>query len=377
MTASAIIAAACVAALPLAVLGWLVRRVRKRQSVSRRASAAATIVGGLFGVAAFALERTAFHWLDLSLTVNSGSSTGPLLTVFLFVAPLEESLKALVIWPLLIVRKLRGRAYGVVVGVASAAGFAATESAAALLLDASSPLGAIRFLLMAPAHLFCTGLVGYAFGSLVQTGQRWVGSAWFAAVVIHGLYAHIVLGRGPGFLPLAAPLLIAMAVLSWGALRQVRLAPHPSSSLSAIEPPSLQTMRSVLRRSNRPLMIHWIFIGALVNVGVAIGMLSLAVYLGHRWGLDFAAADETDMKANGPVALLGLAVLAGFPIAGYLVARASHGTSVLEAAFGASLALFIVVAMLSVAAPIAILFALAVAPVAFALACGGAWFGIR
>jgi hypothetical protein len=123
-------------------------------------------------------------------------------------------------------------------------------------------------------------------------------------------------------------------------------------------------------------MLHWIGLGALVTLGVMIVLLAVAVYVGHRVGIDFTAADEADMRSSGPLALLGVAVLSAFPLAGYLIARASSATSVLEPAMGAGLAIAAVVVMLSVAAPIAVVFALAVAPVAFALACRGAWFGL-
>jgi len=88
------------------------------------------------------------------------------------------------------------------------------------------------------------------------------------------------------------------------------------------------------------------------------------------------ASDQEDVRSSGPLVLLGSAVLAAFPLAGYLVARASSATSVLEPAMGAGLAIAAVVALLSVTAPIAVAFALAVAPVAFVLACSGAWFGL-
>jgi hypothetical protein len=104
--------------------------------------------------------------------------------------------------------------------------------------------------------------------------------------------------------------------------------------------------------------------------------LATAVFVGHRVGIDFAMADEGDVRSTGPLLLLGVAFLSAFPIAGYLVARASSATSVLEPALGAALALVAVVAMVSMASPVSVVFALAVAPVAFGLACGGAWFGL-
>jgi hypothetical protein len=123
-------------------------------------------------------------------------------------------------------------------------------------------------------------------------------------------------------------------------------------------------------------MLHWIAIGALVTLGVVIVALGGAVYAGHAIGVDFALADEADVRSSGPLVLLGSATLAGFPVAGYLVARASAAHSVLEPAMGAALAILAAVGLLSLAAPVAAVFALAAAPLAFALACGGAWFGL-
>ena len=99
--------------------------------------------------------------------------------------------------------------------------------------------------------------------------------------------------------------------------------------------------------------------------------------LGHRMGVDFSLADESDVRSTGPLILLGAAVLLAFPIAGFLVAKASAAHSVLEPALAAGLALTALVAMLFVTAPVGVLFALAVAPLAFGLACGGAWIGLE
>jgi hypothetical protein len=73
--------------------------------------------------------------------------------------------------------------------------------------------------------------------------------------------------------------------------------------------------------------------------------------------------------------LLGVAVLAAFPIAGYLVARASSAGGLLEPALAAALTVGLLVAVFWLAAPIGVLLALAVAPIALALACGGTWIG--
>jgi hypothetical protein len=68
--------------------------------------------------------------------------------------------------------------------------------------------------------------------------------------------------------------------------------------------------------------------------------------------------------------------LAAFPVAAYLVARASATRSVLEPAISAGVAIAGSLVLLGVASPVAGVFALALAPVAFGLACAGAWFGM-
>ena len=62
--------------------------------------------------------------------------------------------------------------------------------------------------------------------------------------------------------------------------------------------------------------------------------LAIAVALGHRFGVDFAAVDRGDAStaAAAPLLLLVAAAIAAFPFAGYLVARASSTGSVLEPA---------------------------------------------
>jgi len=123
-------------------------------------------------------------------------------------------------------------------------------------------------------------------------------------------------------------------------------------------------------------MLHWIALGTLVTAGVGLVALGAALYAGHWMGLDFAAADESDVRSNGPLVFLATAVGLAFPIAGYLVARASGTRSVLEPALGAALAVLVAVLFLSVTTPIAAIFALALTPIAFALASSGAWLAM-
>ena len=173
------------------------------------------------------------------------------------------------------------------------------------------------------------------------------------------------------------PLFVFMGLGAWIALRDVAPDSVRHEHWIVPDPPSLRSLREALRPVDHRLMVRWILIGAFTTLGLVIALLALTVLLGHRLGVDFSLADESDMRSSGPLILLGAAVLAAFPIAGYLVAKASAAHSVLEPALAAGLALACLVAMLFMTAPIGVLFALAVAPLAFGLACGGAWIGLE
>jgi RsiW-degrading membrane proteinase PrsW (M82 family) len=375
LTPLAWVAFVAVSALPLAVLGWLVRRFRARAVLGLTGLLA--LGGAATGLSCWAVERALFEATGLGPRVLPGQVAAALLTLFLFVAPMEEAAKLLVVVPVLRKGRLKTPREGVLFAAAVAAGSSAAESAAGLL-GSTDLLSCIRAVAGMPAQFFCAGAWGYALGSKVQRRTRWFPWVFLVATIVHALYDHIVFGRGPGVLVLSVPLALMMFLLAWSVLRDVAPAPGASSSLAAAlpEPPSLRAMRRALRRSNAPLMLHWIAFGALVNVGVVLAFLAGAVWIGHRAGFDFAAADEADLGSNAPLVLLGTSVLVAFPVAGYLVARASGATSVLEPALSSALAIVLVVAVLSLTAPVALLFAAAVAPVAFGLACAGGWFGV-
>jgi hypothetical protein len=119
-------------------------------------------------------------------------------------------------------------------------------------------------------------------------------------------------------------------------------------------PPSLRAMRDALRRAERPVMLRWIVLGALVTMGVIITSVVGTVVLARRFGVDFSMVDEGEMTGAIPLALLGLGVLLAFPASGYLVARASGADSVLEAALSTGLAIVGTLIMLGLAAPVAV-----------------------
>lgn len=365
--------------VPLALAFHLYRRVDLLGHVPRRRTLPVVIAAILAGIAAGWIERSVLALSQLSFDAATAGTAGALLATFLLAAPLEEGLKVLVIWPLFGLRAITSPRLGLTYAACAGAGFAVGEIVSIGWYEAPSTLLGARLIVGMMAHPFLAGLWGYALGVRSLTRGRWFTLAWFAAVGLHGLYDHIVFGRGPGVLVLAVPLLLTMAFIGWVALRDIAPAPESRTSLllSRIpEPPSLGSMRRALARPDRPLMLHWIAIGALVTLGVVIVALAGAVWAGHAVGIDFSLADETDVRGSAPLVLLGSALLVGFPIAGYLVARASSAHSVLEPAMGAGLAIVAAVLLVSLAAPVTAVFGLAVAPLAFALACGGAWFGL-
>jgi ABC-type multidrug transport system fused ATPase/permease subunit len=365
-------------AVPLALAGLLWRRVNRQRALGPRNALLATAAGAALAVLSTHLEGLFLGLTGLSLTASRGGALAAMSLMFLFVAPLEEGLKVLAVWPLYRLRVLDGARLGMLYAACAGAGFGAVATfvhvAWAPELDG---LVVLRAALGAPAHLFFAGVWGFALGSGRAGRGRWFSVAFFVSMLLHGLYAHIVFGRGPGILVAIAPLALGMIVTSWVALRESGLVqPSQYSLLQGLEPPSIDTVRRALTRKNRPVMPHFIALSALVTVGLMIALLAGAVYLGHRVGIDFAMANESDWRSTGPLTLLGMAVIASFPFAGFLVARATAATSVLEPALGAGLAIAAIVALLSMAAPVAVVFALAGAPVAFGLACGGAWFGL-
>jgi hypothetical protein len=214
-----------------------------------------------------------------------------------------------------------------------------------------------------------------AKGGVRRIGGRLFNATWILATLFNGVYDHIVFGRTKVALLAAAPILAAMGAIAFVALRSLR-APAQRPSRFSIAPPTIAAVRAALWRTEQPVMVGWIGIGALVNIGVITSSLAIAVWFGHRIGVDFAAVDRADeARSAAPLVLLGSAALAAFPVAGLLVSKASASRGVLEAAIAAALAIAGALVLLGLAAPVAVVFAIAFAPIALGLACAGAWIG--
>jgi hypothetical protein len=360
-------------ALPVYVL---FRRVSERLHASRRLTALSFALGLAVAPLALWFERTMLSFTELSFDVRSAGVGSSLLASFLLAAPLEESTKTLTVWPLYRLRRIDGPELGLCYALATAGGFAASAGVYRLLSMPLDWLLGLRVLCQVPAHLFFTGVWGYVLGLRRGQNRHWFAATWLLCVAMQGLYGHIVWGRGPGFLVAVLPLLAFIALGAGSVLGEVDPEHHTLSRLHLPEPPRLSLVTEALSPRDQPLMLRWVVLGAFVNVGLMFALLVGAVALGHRLGVDFSAADESDMTSAVPLVLLGAALLASFPIAGFLVARASSAIGVLEPALAAALALTAIIAILALVAPLGVLFALAVAPLAFGLACGGAWIGL-
>jgi RsiW-degrading membrane proteinase PrsW (M82 family) len=346
-------------------------------------------LGGLGKGVTWYAELRASTWTGLDTSAQVAGNTGSMLFLFGFAAPMREASKVAAMWPAFRSKHFDEPVDGLVYASAAALGFACIENALTLR---GHPLGWIwlaRTAVALPAHVFFACMWGYALGR-VKTIKRpgpLFPTAWLVATAAHGLYVHLVYGRGPGALVGTIPLLLAMAGATFFAARDLRARGDRSatsrssmllervSTLYVSGPPSLQTVRDVLRREGQPITVRWIGFGALVTVGAMTAGLVLSVAFGHWAHVDFSLVDEHDVTTTAPVALLGSGLLAAFPVSGYLIAKASNLPTLLEPALASGLAIVFMLVLLGLAAPVALVFALAFSPIAWGLACAGAWVG--
>lgn len=366
------------AAVPLLLSWWLYRRIAKTRQVSARGVVLTCLAGVAVAALASVIETRLVAWTGVSLRAPQGSPLGAALIMLLLVGPLEEAFKIAVVWPSFLRQRLTSGRVGVLYAVAAASGFGATEVLSAhFLTGAGDWIDLLRSAIALPAHLFFASLWGYALG---RGRQGSLPRLWLGVALVHGGYDHVVFGRGPALLVVVVPVLLLMVFGTWMMLRddtsEPRSAPGVGVRGSLFEPPSVRTVREAMRGTGQPLMVHWILVGALVTLGVTLVFLAAAVWVGHRYGVDFAQVDESELVASLPLAVLGSALLAAFPVSGYLVARASGARSVIEPAWSTGAAILLTLGMFSVTEPMALVVAASIAPVGFALGCLGAWFGL-
>ncbi len=377
------------AVVPAALLAYIIHRTDRNREPPAWVIFT-FVLGSAFAGASLYVEARAAAWTGLDLRASVAGEAGALLFLFALVAPLREAAKVVAVWPAFRSHHFDEPYDGVVYSGAAALGFAAVESAVMMYRHPTGAIWFARALFALPAHLFFASMWGYALGRAKQRGVPSVifPVAWIGATSAHALYAHFVYGRGPGALFAVAPLLAAMGGVTWFAARDLRQrGERPSrefglaaggtrlSRLSMPQPPSLRTVREALSRADRPIVVRWILFGAVVTIGTMVAGLGLSVALGFWAHIDFSLVDEHDITTTAPLALLAAGLLAGFPVAGFLVARASNLPTLLEPALATALAILATLVTLGFADPVALVFALAFSPIAFGLACAGAWIG--
>lgn len=333
------------------------------------------------------IEARAAHWTGLDMG-GPANATGSMLFLFGFAAPLREASKVAAMWPAFRSRWFDEPLDGLVYSSAAALGFATVENAMTLRAHAPTGIWLLRTALALPAHVFFACAWGYALGRAKRAKRpgAMFPLAWLIATAAHGLYAHLVYGRGPGALVGTIPILLAMGLPTVFAIRDLRERADRSSRTSMLlervsslyvvsSPPSLRTVREAMRREGQPITFRWVLFGALVTVGAMTVGLVASVAFGHWAHVDFSIVDEHDVSTTAPVALLGAGILLAFPVSGFLIARASSLPTLLEPALASGLAIIATLVLLGFAAPVALVFALAFSPIAWALACAGAWVG--
>jgi RsiW-degrading membrane proteinase PrsW (M82 family) len=347
------------------------------------------VLGGVGKAVTHYAELRASAWTGLDMSAQVAGNAGSMLFLFGFAAPMREASKVAAMWPAFRSKHFDEPVDGLVYASAAALGFACIENALTLRGHTVGWIWVARTAVALPAHLFFACMWGYALGrvkTIKQPGPLFP-ATWVLATAAHGLYAHLVYGRGPGALVGTIPLLVAMAAATFFAARDLRARGDRStssqgsmllervSSLYISGPPSLRTVRDALRREGQPIGMRWIAYGALVTAGAMTVGLVCSVAFGHWAHVDFSTVDEHDVSTTAPVALLGSGLLAAFPLSGYLIARASNLPTLLEPALASGLAILLMLVLLGIAAPVALVFALAFSPIAWALACAGAWIG--
>lgn len=344
--------------------------------------------GGVAYVATTYLIVRAAAWtgIDDGASASVGHAS-TMLFLFGFVAPVREASKVCATWPAFRSKYFDEPIDGVVYSTAAALGFACVENALVLRAHPFGWIWIVRTLMALPAHVFFAAAWGYTLGRAKRNKSPGAifPIAWMLATICHGVYIHLVYGRGPSALVGTIPLLLTMAVATFFALRDLQARADRSSrvsmllervtAISGTAPPSLRTVRAALSNEGRPIAFRWVLFGALVTLGAMTLGLAAAIAFGHWAHVDFSIVDEQDVSTVGPVALLGSGLLSAFPLSGFLVARASNLPTLLEPALASGLALLLLLLMLGFTAPVALVFALAFSPIAWGLSCAGAWVG--
>lgn len=395
--------------MPLLALGWLVAevvlmvtvwaRIAKPNGLTRRVTLWLIVCAALLVAPARLLQDFLLESMELNPAVSTQTVREALLASMGVMAPIEQAALVLVVWPIHRSSNLQRREAAVTAGLLVALGFS-TIDGGWMVFTANHWSVLVRALVLA-LHSAGACMIWAAAASYDQNKRsHWFAPAWLLAVLVQGFGNHVSLGRGPGFVVVALPLLLVLLIAAISVLRHGSKSQYDTEAQAdaddeprAVKPlpvakrhsrvnilperPTIHQIRVAWQHQHRPALLHWIAAGALICLGTLFVALALAVVTSHWLAVDLSRIEDSEFSATGPQLFMGTFLLAAFPISGYLVALASAADSVFEPGMAALVAIMIVVALLSVAAPVSVIFALAGAPLAFGLACVGAWFGLR
>jgi hypothetical protein len=354
------------------------------------------LLGGILALGAVAAERLLERWAEIDPATGTGGAVTLLVYAFVVRAPFEMALAVAAVAPFWRWRRTRLRgglsrdsetAEGVALGAAAGLGFGAGRAILALVDHGAGWLDVARAAVGIVTFALLCAMWGFALG---RDARRGLGSArfraaWLTAALFAGVTGELLQHRGVAAFLAVLPLVGSMLVVGWMLWRAAR-SPAETRTSSGKRPsffgapptPSLTALREAFRQQDRPRALRWVGFGALVTMGMIATGFAGAVLLGRKLGVDFSAVDRPDAGVNvmAPLALLGGGVLLAFPLAGYVLARASGARSVLEPALAGALSMALLMVVMGMVAPVSIVFAIAFAPVAFALSCAGAWVGL-
>jgi hypothetical protein len=384
------------------VLTWTSWKVVARPSGLPRKSAFWLVIAALLLMPLVSLSEGAM--LDILGWSTSASVAGTgkaMLAAAAVLAPIEQAALVLIVWPTYRAHRLLTRRAAL--SAALLVGLAFSIADGGWLIATSGSLGMLARVLVRSTHMIGAAMIWVAAASYDQNHRKhWFPLAWLVAVIVQGFGNHVALGMAPGFCVVALPTLLVMVIAAVSELRDPKRVAaealihdepsfqpedvHPThlqaglrrlSRVSLLpERPTIHQIRVAWKHQHRPALLHWIAAGTVICIGSLLVFLAASVAVAHWLNMDLSRVDDGDITGTGPMLLMGVFVLASFPIAGYLVALASAADSVFEPGMGALIAIVLVIALLSMTAPVGVVLALALAPLAFGLACMGAWFGL-
>jgi RsiW-degrading membrane proteinase PrsW (M82 family) len=367
---------------PMAVallMGLVVYRLdRNREPL--RYTLGTCFAGMLVAVLTRLLERRLANWFGVDIeSPEIAFHAQSAAFVFAISAPLREFAKIAAVLPAYKSKHFDQPYDAIVYATCSALGFSCVELLFVLYEQGPSWMWLLRGLLDLPAGVFFAGVWAYPMG-VRKAPPRALLAPWGLASLMHALYTYVLFGRGEsaalGVLPLLLAMLVVSSLIVFDLRRRLVFANEATSIPLLPNVPSFAVVREALRPRREVLRIRWLVLSALATLGAVILSVGVAVVLARLLRIDFAAVGESDASTLGPIVLLVLCIWSGFFVSGYLLARATGSSDILEPAFGSGIA--IVVGLIGYGfadASRGAIFPVLLAPIAWFLSCSGAWFG--